>query len=138
LIFYLLDTNVIVNFLRSRDPAIIRRILAALPAEISLCSIVLAELYFGAFKAGPTGSGKHLALLAQFVPRFPSLPFDDRAAETFGRLRSDLSSQGKMIGVYDLQIASIALANGMTLVTHNTREFRTVPGLRLEDWQTVP
>ena len=40
-----------------------------------------------------------------------------------------------LIGPNDLLIASIALANGLTLVTHNTREFSRIPGLKLEDWQ---
>jgi tRNA(fMet)-specific endonuclease VapC len=39
------------------------------------------------------------------------------------------------IGPNDLLIASIALANGLTVVTHNTSEFSRVPGLPLEDWQ---
>lgn len=42
---------------------------------------------------------------------------------------------GTPIGSYDLQIAVIALANNLILVTHNTREFERVEGLKLEDWQ---
>jgi len=138
LIYYLLDTNVFIQFLRQRDPVIVRRILASLPGEISLCSVVVAELYFGAFHSGPANIAKNIALFDRFLPGFPSLPFDDKAAEIFGRLRSDLSARGRMVGPYDLQIASIALANDQRLVTHNTREFAIVPGLILEDWQTVP
>jgi tRNA(fMet)-specific endonuclease VapC len=63
------------------------------------------------------------------------LPFDDRAAGEYGKLRDHLSRIGQMIGPNDLLIAGIALANGLTLVTHNTVEFSRVPGLPLEDWQ---
>lgn len=64
-----------------------------------------------------------------------SLPFDDRAAEEYGVVRSHLTGLGTLIGANDLMIAAIALANGLTLVTHNTTEFSRVPGLFLEDWQ---
>ena len=65
-----------------------------------------------------------------------SLPFDDPAAEIYGQLRTALEKQGKLIGPYDLLIAATALAHGVTLVTHNTEEFKRVPDLTLEDWQT--
>jgi tRNA(fMet)-specific endonuclease VapC len=64
-----------------------------------------------------------------------SLPFDDRAAEEYGKTRAHLSSMGTLIGPNDLIIAATALAHGCTLVSHNTREFSRVPGLLLEDWE---
>jgi len=63
------------------------------------------------------------------------LPFDDFAAQEYGKIRSHLTAMGTPIGSNDLMIASIALAQGMTLVTHNTSEFGRVPGLPLDDWQ---
>ena len=63
------------------------------------------------------------------------MPFDDRAADEYGRIRAHLAGLGMLIGPNDLLIASIALANGLILVTHNTAEFSRVPGLKLEDWQ---
>ena len=69
------------------------------------------------------------------VVAFNSHPFDEAAAEAFGQLRALLESKGMQIGPYDLQIAAIALANRLTLVTHNVDEFRRVPDLSLEDWQ---
>ena len=70
-----------------------------------------------------------------FVERFVSLPFDDAAALMYGRLRAELERAGTPIGANDLLIASIALANGLTLITHNTREFGRVPGLQIADWE---
>jgi tRNA(fMet)-specific endonuclease VapC len=52
-----------------------------------------------------------------------------------GQIRTKLQKIGTQIGSYDLQIAAIALANNLILVTHNTREFERVEGLNLEDWQ---
>ncbi len=134
----LLDTNTCVQYLRGRDRNLIHRVQSRSSAEIRLCSIVVAELYYGAFHGSPAYTIKNLALLVIFLPRFVSLPFDDRAADVFGRLRADLARKGVMIGPYDLQIASIALVHGLTLVTHNTREFSHVAGLTLDDWQTSP
>jgi tRNA(fMet)-specific endonuclease VapC len=72
-----------------------------------------------------------------FLNQFVSLPFDDIAAEIYGRERARLTLVGTPIGANDLLIACIALANGLTLVTHNTREFSRINGLRLEDWETT-
>lgn len=69
--------------------------------------------------------------------QFISLPFDDFAANTFGIIRSQLEIRGMPIGAYDLQIAAIALANNLILVTHNTRELERVQGLQLEDWEVT-
>ncbi len=61
--------------------------------------------------------------------------FAGAAAEAYGRLRAELARRGTPIGPNDLMIAAIALAQDLTLVTHNTAEFSRVPGLRLEDWE---
>lgn len=62
------------------------------------------------------------------------LPYDERAANRFGRLKAELERTGDTPGDLDLQIASIALDRGAPLLTHNQRHFRRVPGLALEDW----
>src|SRR5580704_157122 len=77
----------------------------------------------------------NLALIVKLRQQFVSLPFDDRAAEEYGRIRAHLAAAGTPIGPNDLMIAAIALAKQMTLVTQNTTEFSRVPGLALEDWQ---
>jgi tRNA(fMet)-specific endonuclease VapC len=88
---------------------------------------------------GPCAAARHtphnLALIARLRGDYASLPFNDQAADQYGRLRAHLASQGTPIGPNDMLVAAIALANGLTLVTHNTREFSRVPGLTLEDWQ---
>ena len=76
-----------------------------------------------------------LARQEPFISQFLSLPFDDAAAEEYGRLRAFLAKQGLPIGPNDLLIAATALANNVTLVTHNISEFERVPGLQIEDWQ---
>jgi tRNA(fMet)-specific endonuclease VapC len=133
---HLLDTNSFIDHLR-RGPAsnVTARLVAAPPGSVSLCSVVLAELFCGAMQSGAAHQAANLALIARLRQQFVSLPFDDRAAEEYGKVRAHLAALGTPIGPNDLMIAAIALANQMTLVTHNTTEFSRVPGLTLEDWQ---
>ena len=133
---HLLDTNSAIDHLR-RGPNsnVTARLAAAPPGE---CRPLFGRrggivLRSAAQRARPRG--RQPGLLAQFRQQFVSLPFDDPAAEAYGRIREHLASVGKPIGPHDLMIAAIALAQGLTLVTHNTAEFSRVPGLTLEDWQ---
>jgi tRNA(fMet)-specific endonuclease VapC len=63
------------------------------------------------------------------------LDFDIVAARIQGEIRADLERKGTPIGPYDVQVAAIALANNLTLVTHNTAEFSRIPDLTLDDWE---
>jgi len=119
--------------LKGRNLNLKQRLEAVPISEIAVCSIVKAELCFGAMKsANPEGN---FTLQQAFLKQFVSLPFDDLAATTFGVIRSQLETRGTPIGAYDLQIAAIALANNLTLVTHNIREFGRVDGSQVEDWE---
>jgi tRNA(fMet)-specific endonuclease VapC len=133
---HLLDTNSLIDHLR-RGPAsnVTTRLAVAPPGSVYLCAVVLAELFYGALHSGVAHQATNLALIARLRQQFVSLPFDDRAAEEYGKIREHLAALGTPIGPNDLMIAAIALANQTTLVTHNTTEFSRVPGLALEDWQ---
>lgn len=133
---HLLDTNSVIDHLR-RGPAsnVTARLVAAPPGSVYLCSVVLAELYYGAVRSSAARQAANLTLVAQLRRQFVSLPFDELAAEEYGKVRAHLATVGTPIGPNDLMIAAIALVNRMTLVTHNTAEFSRVPGLSLDDWQ---
>jgi tRNA(fMet)-specific endonuclease VapC len=79
---------------------------------------------------------KSLQIQQEFLQQFISIPFDDTAAMVYGTIRANLAKAGTPIGPNDLQIAAIALANELTLVTHNTREFSRIQSLKLEDWES--
>jgi tRNA(fMet)-specific endonuclease VapC len=132
---YLLDTNVCIVYLNGRNLNLKRQIEQKLDSDIAVCSPVKAELFYGALKS--KNPSRNLALQKIFLNRFVSLAFDDRAAEIFGVIRARLTQLGTPIGPYDLQIAAIALANNLILVTHNVNEFSRVEGLRLEDWEAL-
>ena len=129
---YLLDTNACVRYLNERGSAIELKMAEHRSSDIVLCSVVKAELLYGAMKSNR--SQKTLAQQRQFFNQFVSLPFDDKAADAYARIRADLVKIGTPIGPNDLLIAAIAIANDVTLVTHNTREFSRVAALRIEDW----
>ena len=130
---FLLDTNVCIRYLRSPNSRV-RRELATLPiADVCLCSIVLTELIRGTLlSANPTASR---AGIDAFAAPYIVLPFDKAAANVHAQIRVHLERLGQIIGPHDLLIAAIALANNLTLVTHNTNEFSRVPGLVIEDWE---
>ena len=130
---YLLDTNTCIGVLTSRSPSTIERLRAHDAAEICLCSVVKAELLYGARKSERVA--ENLRLLAEFFAPFVCLPFDDSCAENYGLIRADLEKSGTPIGPNDLLIAAIARTYDRTLVTHNTGEFTRVVGLKVEDWQ---
>ena len=131
---HLLDTDSCVDHLRrGRASNITTKLAAAAPGSVVLCSVVVAELLYGAHRSAR--KTQTLSQVRAFCHPFQSLPFDDRAAEEYGRIRAHLAGLGTPIGPNDLMIASIALVHGLTLVRHNTSEFSRVPGLKLEDWQ---
>ncbi len=129
----LLDTNVCIRLLNQRDKMILQQFQSRSPTEIAICSIVKAELLFGARHSQQVDL--NLQRLKFFFAPLVSLPFDDRCAEHYGLIRADLAMAGQLIGPNDLMIAAIARAHDITLVTHNTHEFSRVIGLRLEDWE---
>ena len=132
---WLLDTSICVPLINrtgeTSDPAV-QRLLDRSPSSLYLCSVVKAELYFGARNSSRVAD--NLQRVTAFCGAFQSLPFDDDAASQYGVIRADLRREGRMIGANDLMIAAIALSCGMTLVTRNAVEFRRVPGLRVEVW----
>lgn len=129
---YLLDTHICIYALNGRHPGLTEHLLSILPEEIFVSSITVSELEYGAAKShwGERTRQRFHAFLANFE----ELPFGHQEAVLFGRLRAGLQTSGQMIGPMDLMIASQGIVHHLTVVTHNMREFRRVPGLQLEDW----
>ncbi len=132
---YLLDTNAWIQYVKDPNSLIRARLSFRQPREIVTCSVIKAELLHGAEKYGRPNERR--ALINELLSLFQSLPFDDASAAIYARLRHELEMNGQVIGPMDLQIASIALQHGCTLVTHNVREFSRVQGLIIEDWSVA-
>lgn len=130
---FLLDTNVCIRYLNGTSQTVLRRLRELDAANVMVCSVVKAELFYGAQRS--QDPARSLAAQRRFLLPYRSLSFDDTAAEIAGRMRAHLASEGTPIGPYDLQIAAIAVANACTLVTHNVREFGRVSELEIEDWE---
>jgi tRNA(fMet)-specific endonuclease VapC len=130
---YLLDTNTCICYLNKRSTKIISQLEALLPSDTIVCSITRAELFFGAMKSKSVEVT--LEKQRKFLEPYRTLPFDDAAALIYGKVRAELETKGTPIGPNDLLIAAIALANQLTLVSGNVREFSRVSGLRIEDWE---
>ncbi|UCG23255.1 MAG: type II toxin-antitoxin system VapC family toxin [Chloroflexota bacterium] len=130
---YLLDTNACIQILNDSSPSLVVRLRQQSPGDVYLCSVVKAEMMYGAYHSSRVA--ENLRLLHRFFEPFISLPFDDNCCDAYGRIRSDLARIGQLIGPNDLQIAATAVTNDLTLVTANTNEFGRVAGLSIENWE---
>lgn len=128
---YLLDTNAVIALLKDADTPIGRRVRMCRPADVFVSSIVLHELFYGAFKSARTE--RNVALVDGL--RFGALEFSREDARDAGEVRASLAAKGTPIGPYDVLIAGQARARGLVLITRNTDEFARVPGLLMEDWE---
>ena len=125
---YATDANTVIYYFKGH-PNVVRRLHSTSPHQFAIPAVVLFELEVGT--AGATARRDALDALTRICA---ILPFDEAAAKRAAAIRNELSKTGKLIGPLDTLIAATALANGLTLVTHNTAEFSRVPGLLLEDW----
>lgn len=130
---YLLDTNTCIRYLNGRSKSVFERLDSMSEKDIFVCSIVKLELRYGALRSDKVE--KTLEQQQKFLDRFISLPFDDKAHLQAAQIRADLARAGTPIGPYDLLIGAIALVHDLILVTHNTREFKRIANLRIEDWE---
>lgn len=127
---FLLDTDTCSAHMRR--PAKLAHRFIQHAGAMAIPTIVLAELYAGAYKH-PNPS-KLLPLIADLLTEVQVLEFDAASAEHFGQVRGTLLQQGITVSRMDLLIASVALVHNLTLVTHNTADYQHIPGLRLDDW----
>ncbi len=129
---YLLDTNIISYWMRG-DQHLIEKIKHHKPSELSLSTITLAEIYYGIEKS-PVKKKERRRRIERILSHLEIYPFGEPAALKYSTIRAQLEKKGTVISERDLQIAAIAMANKLILVTHNVKEFRRIANLKWEDW----
>ena len=130
---YLLDTNIVSYYLRRSSPHLEAKLSIALRGgDCAISAITRAELRYS--QDTMTQEDKRRSLIDSFLLRQPNLAWTSGAADHFGTLKAQLKRQGRPIGELDTQIAAHALSEDLILVTHNTRHFDRIAGLKLEDW----
>jgi tRNA(fMet)-specific endonuclease VapC len=128
---YVLDTNTISDLIRDPRGRVAQRIAEVGENEVSTSIVVAAELRYGAAKKG----SKPLSTrIDRILGALEILALEQPADAQYGRLRARLESNGRVIGANDMLIAAQVLSRGLTLVTDNEREFRSIDGLPVENW----
>lgn len=129
---YLLDSN-IVSYIQKGDQKLLDKAKNIGYSRIALCSIVVAELFFGA-NNHPTNSEKLLKYYYNLSNKLICYTFDKNCGIVYGNIKKQLRKVGKSIDDMDLLIASICLANDLVLVTNNKKHFENIPNLQIENW----
>jgi tRNA(fMet)-specific endonuclease VapC len=129
---WLLDTDTCIALIKGRSERAARRLRARTVGQVGISSITFGELAYGAARSARPE--QNLSALQEFMLPLEVAAFDEAAGSTYGSVRAGLTAAGTSIGPLDTLIAAHALALDVVLVTHNTREFARVAGLRLDDW----
>ena len=132
MIKYMLDTNICIYIIKRKPADVIERFRQTKISQVGISSMTLSELEYGIVKSSKPDQNRFA--LAQFLAPMEILPYNDEAAQQYGRLRSFLEKQGTPIGSLDMLIAAHALSIGCILVTNNEKEFNRVPNLNIDNW----
>lgn len=129
---YILDTDTCSYIMKRSNERVLRQLQKTPVSDVCISVITKAELMFGV-ELSSRRQQDELALSA-FLSYVEVLDFPDAAASFYAKIRADLKKRGAMIGANDLLIAAHAASLGLILVTNNTREFRRIPHLAIENW----
>jgi tRNA(fMet)-specific endonuclease VapC len=128
----MLDTNICIYIIREKPIKVLKKLRTFDLSDIVISAITHSELEYGVAKSGRRKEN-HGALI-KFLAPLEIVPYDDKAAADYGQIRTHLEKKGTVIGAMDMLIGAHARSIPVTLVTHNQREFRRIPGLRVENW----
>jgi tRNA(fMet)-specific endonuclease VapC len=129
---YMMDTNICIYLIKQKPPKVLKHFQAHAVGDIGISSVTLAELRYGVAKSRHVE--KNRQALDEFILPLEIADFDEKAAESYGKLRASLEKDGKPIGSMDMLIGAHALSLGVTLITNNTREFKQIRNLKVTDW----
>jgi len=129
---YLLDTNICIYIIKKKPSHVFEKLETLQINDIGISAITLAELEYGISKS--MFPEKNKIALIKFLAPLEILPFTEKAAEIYGKIRSYLEKTGSIIGTLDLFIGAHAKSENLVLVTNNVAEFSRIPNLKIENW----
>ena len=132
---YLLDTNICIYLIKNHPPEIFQRFREHSPEDVAISTVTLFELQYGVEKSQHRKRSGNA--LSKFIFSLNLIDLDHTAAVESAVIRAQLEKMGMPIGPYDLLIAGIAKSRDMVLVTNNTKEFKRIQGLGLENWVSL-
>src|SRR5437762_2658267 len=131
---YLLDTNALSEPLkRSPSAKFMTQLEAVRQERLFTSAITIMELRYGCARHAH-GLKLWQRIERQILNRLEVLPVDSPVAERAGDLLAAVHHRGRPRSTEDLLIAATGLIHGLIVVTHNTKDFKDIPGLRVEDW----
>jgi len=128
----MLDTDLCIALIKRKPAKMLDKLTSHAPGDVGLSTVSLAELRYGVAKSAQ--KERNSQALDEFLLPLEIADFDEMSAGSYGEVRAALEKAGTPIGPLDTQIGAHALSLGAVLVTQNTREFRRIPGLAVEDW----
>ncbi len=129
---FLLDTNICIFLIKKKNQALLNKIKNNYNKGILISSLTLAELEFGVENSEQ--KEKNRLSLIEFLSIFEILPFEQKDTQAFGLIKADLKKSGNLIGSVDALLAAQAISRNLTFITNNTKEFKRVKNLKIEDW----
>ena len=129
---YLIDTNICIYIMNKRPAEVIQKFKNLEIGQTGVSSITVSELNYGVAKSQQ--KKQNAKRLEEFLTPFEILPYDENASRYYGIIRSELESQGKVIGPLDMLIAAHAISENLIVVTNNENEFQRIKSLKVENW----
>lgn len=129
---YLIDTNILIFLCNSKSKLLENKFKTHGPEEFSVSSITVGELIYGVNKS--QHRERNLQAILKILSPFKVLDFDSSDGWEYGEIRADLEKKGATIGGNDSMISAQARRRGLIVITNNTREYKRVSGLHVEDW----
>ncbi len=129
---YLIDTNICIYIMNNHPPEVFDKIKHIGVGEVGISSISVSELHYGAFKSRKIK--QNIKRLEEFLYPFEILSYDENASKEYGKVRAHLEKKGRIIGPLDMLIAAHAISKKLTIITNNTKEFKRIRSLKVENW----
>ena len=129
---YLIDTNICIYIMNNHPSEVLEKFKHVSVGEVGISSVSVSELYYGAFKSKEIK--QNIKRLEEFLYPFEIVAYDECASREYGKVRSQLEKKGQVIGPLDMLIAAHAISRKLTVITNNTKEFKRIRSLRVENW----